>query len=458
MPSLKTARAKTLYNKFSNLSIILAHNGELALHDDARGYLFRQWLEKGDADKFASASSRLFEYFDNHVVKGSGVALEIAEYNRMFHLFGINQSEGFSEFQRLFRQMRHQYRLSECKTLINLVHEYDSVLESIHAVWLFYQEGKLNFDLRHWKQAEQLFNNVLSNNDAPLELISKAYNRLGFISEKQRDWNMAIDYFQKALELAKRLKNPHDLIYRLLNNLGAVYRDSGKLGKSESLLNKSIELAKKNNDPSALAVSYNSIATLYRELGDPKKAVNMYAESFNYLKQEGDKFRLAQVYNNLGMTYADLCHWNKSEEYFRKSLDIKREAGDTIGQAMTLNNMARVYQNLNLTHRAIEVSNQAIGLFGQMKDSYNIAQVKRNLGKLYRRAQEFELAKKSLTEALEIFESSLELQDAKTTKNELDALNKKKTRLPWWALIAVIIVSLFIILGIVWMFLVIVDA
>jgi len=445
-PTLDTSKAESMFAKFSELSVTVSFNDEIALHDEARAYLFKQWLNGDKVEKFVAASTSLVEYFTNEASVVSDIRLDIAERNRMFHLIGAKQAEGFVEFERIFGLMRYQYRLSDCKTLIDLVHEYDSVLESARTVWLAYHEGKLAADFRQWQHAQELLNAVLSNHGLQPELKLRVFNRLGIINEAQRNWAISIGFFQQALDLARTLEAPGDILYRVLHNLGVVYRDSGDLSKAEKLLNESIELAKENNDLSAQALGYNSSATLNRRLGNPQQAINMYTKSLDYLHQSKERFRPAQVYNNLGMIYADLSEWNKSEEFFRKSLDIKQQAGDTFGQAMTLSNLARVYQNLNLHPKAIEVSNQAIALFEQMKDRYNVAQVKRNLGKLYRRIQQLAIARKYFTEAIDSFNECEELQDAESTRIEMNTLDQKKAVLPWWAWAAVIISLLVVLL------------
>ena len=448
LPDSDKAQAQILYEEFSNLSIIICSQSELTLHDEARLYLFNQWLKPENAAKFTAVSEKLVEYYNKRADDVSGVALEIIRRNQIFHLLGLNQAKGFIEFELFFNHMRYQFRLSECKTLIGLVHEYDSVLESKHAKWLTYHEGKLAIDLRQWSRAEQLFNEILENGELQPELRTKVYNRLGSINEKQRNWDKAMDFYQKALQLARTLANPSNLIYRILHNLGVVYRDSNDLKKAEEFLNESNELADGNNDLPELARGYNSVGTLYHKLGNTQQAIEAYEKCLECLKQNQEKFRTAQVYNNLGMVYTDMCDWQKSEHYFQESLVIKRQAGDTLGQAMTLNNLARIYRNLNNPKRAIEVSHQAINLFGQMKDYYKMALAKSNLGKLYRSLKDIELSKQSFTDAIEFFKRCGELQEVETIRKELNLIIQKKS-LPWWAWTAVILVSVIVIVFIV---------
>jgi len=164
-PHLDEEQAKIQYEEFLNLSVILSHQDELAMIDEARLHLFNKWLDPKNAVEFTAANKRLVSYYEKRATEAAGVALHNIENNRMFHLLGVKQVDGFLEFERLFRQIRYQFRLNECKTLINLVHEYDGVLTPDHAASITYHEGKLAADLRQWNQADQLLNSILTNGE-----------------------------------------------------------------------------------------------------------------------------------------------------------------------------------------------------------------------------------------------------------------------------------------------------
>ncbi len=95
----------------------------------------------------------------------------------MFHLFGVDQVEGFAEFRRLLGRRRRSFRLNECKGLIDLVHEYDPVLTPERADDLAYHEAVLAADLRRWERAEELFGGLLERDSLTPELRVKVYDR-----------------------------------------------------------------------------------------------------------------------------------------------------------------------------------------------------------------------------------------------------------------------------------------
>ncbi|SRR6266545_1943583 len=451
-PELSDAQANKYFDAFSKLSLIAKRNESLAMHEESRRYLFDQWLEPGRQAEFGAASRRLTEYFAAQATQLQTITatetsdvVERAMRNRMFHLIGASRAEGLAEFERICRQRREEMRLGTCETLIKLVHEYDGVLQPVEAATVAYHEGKLPADRQQWKTAEELFSRVLATEGVSTQLKVKTLCRLGIISDAQRRWAAAIDFFKQGLERADERPDCFAQIIHLHLNLGSTYRDSGQLPRAEELLQKGITLAKNAHDLSSLADGYNSLGTLYLKLNDLPKAVGTYELSLKHLAELGDEFRPAQVYNNLGNAYANQRDWQKSEEFFRRSLEIKRQAGDNSGQAMTLTNLERVYRAQQQPQRAIEACEKATVLFGEVRDEYNMAVVKRLLGRIYRATGNKDLARRAFNEAAELFARCKEHAEADATRKEAKELDRKFS-LPWWVVLAIVLFVLFLIL------------
>jgi tetratricopeptide (TPR) repeat protein len=436
VPELGTDQAQARCDEFAELAIITIDHDNLIIHDEARRYLFNQWLEPANRSTFIVASTKLVEYFDKHLTEVTDEQQEVIAHKRMFHLLGARPAAGFSEFERLFEQTHLQFRLSKCQSLINLVHEYDQILTPEQTAQLAYHEGILATDWYQWSRAEELFNQILANNNLPPKLHAQTYNRLGVVYAGQQAWQTAIDFQQKALQLANTLTDSNDLICHILHDLGSAHRDNGDLTQASRLFQEAIELAKKEQNYFIISLIYNSLGSLYLKLNDTPQAIVAYENTLRYLEQLQDQFRPAQVYNNLGLVYADLHDWQQSEHFFQQSLEIKRQAGDIRGQAITLTNLITVYQNLGNQPAAIETSQQAIKLFDELHDLYNLALVKRHFAKLYHN-----LSHQTFTEAIELFNRCHQNEEAVATSKELDTLFRKE-RIPSWIWILLIFIFL----------------
>ena len=445
-PELSGEEARQRCEQFSRLSMVRARDGSLALHEESRRHLFGQWLT--DEAALRVPSGRLVEHFEKQITElerssasaGTDPA-ENAARRRMFHLIGASRADGLAEFEHLCRERREQLRLSECETLIKLVHEYEQVLTPLEKSILAYHEAKLAADRHKWKVAEDLFQRVLKNENVPLQLRVKTHCRLGIINDAQRRWSEAIRWFNQGLELADSRPECSEQTVHLHLNLGSTYRDAGEMERAEELLQKGIVLAREAGETSSLADGYNSLGTLYLKLNDNRRAIEAYDNSLQYLDEYADRFRRAQVYNNLGNAYADERDWEKSEHFYRQSLEIKREAGDNYGQAMTLTNLVRIYRTRREEQRAIEACHQSILLFGEVHDDYNVAVAKQNLGGIYRSLGQTDPARRAFQEAADLFALRNEEEEAQGARKEAIALDRKFS-LPWWVVMAVVLFAL----------------
>ncbi len=435
-------------NEFASLPFIYENNGTYSIHDATRTQLFDFWLAADRRAEFGQASCQLVEFFTNIASHSDSYTLDEANRSKMFHLIGVDQAKGFSDFEHLFHTARLQFKLSECESLIKLVHEYDKILNPVYANWLMYHDGKLAYDLRQWDDAIANFNQALANCSGIPKLYLKALNRLGMVHEAKREWTQAAKCYQTALSSIDSEATYRSIKARLLHNLAITELKRGNQEEANRLLHESIGLHQQTDNFWYMATAYNSLGTLYRELRHPKKAVDAYEKSLNCLIKSGDRFRKAQLYNNLGAIYADIGNWEKSKELFQKSLDIKKEAADTLGQAKTLNNLARVYQNMNKAQEAVAVIKKAINLFSSLQDGFNMATTKRNLAVLYHSTGDDTSARQELKSAIEIFQRIKEPLLAQKATDELDALDKK-IGLPWWAWAPIILIILLVFLVVV---------
>lgn len=441
---LSHSEIESCCEEFATLPFVNEDDGTYIIHDATRTQLFEYWLSPDRRIEFKKASRQLVEFYGNMASYSAGYQLDEANRSEMFHLIGVDQAEGFSRFECLFNTARLQYKLSECESLIKLVHEYEKILEPVYANWLMYHGGKLAYDLRHWDDAIESLNRALENGTGIPKLYLKALNRLGMVYEAKREWTQAAKCYQTALDSIDSDDALRSIKARLLHNLAISEMKQGNQEEAGRLLHESIGLHQLTDNFWYMATAYNSLGTLYRKLRDSKKAIDAYNTSLTCLTKSGDRFRPAQLYNNLGALYADIGDWEKSEELFKKSLAIKLEAGDTLGQAKTLNNLARAYKNLNKVEEAVDAIKEAIHLFSSLHEEFNMATTKRNLAMLYHSIGDDNSAKKELAQAIKIYNRIKEPLLAQKTSDELDSLDKK-VGLPWWAWAPIILIFLLVV-------------
>ncbi len=446
-PELDTELARQRCAEFARLAIVIGVAERLALHEEARDHLFHWWLQPQNSDTFAQVNATLVEWFSRQRLEAVGEHLEELQDQRMFHLLGCDQASGFAEFEHLFAEARHVFRLSRCTALIRLVEEYRPVLDPGQRLRLDYHAGKLAADRRDLDAAQALLEGVLANPQTPAGLRIKTLTRLGQLAAVRHAWPQAIAHYREALALAADpdLDFPS---HGILHDLAAAHRDSNELAEAELILQQAIEEATRADSTSGLAACYNSLGNIQLKRGDLESAIEAYRKCLDYLEGAGQRFRMAQALNNLGMSYVRQNDLEQGERYLRQSLNIKREASDRLGQASTLANLVQVYRRQGRTGEALETSLESITLFDAMHDTYRAGIAYLNLGQLYRDSKRADLARQTYNEAITRFRACGAEDEIEATQKAIESLAGKRG-LPWWAWTVMVFSALLVILAVI---------
>ncbi|MBQ2303223.1 MAG: tetratricopeptide repeat protein [Bacteroidales bacterium] len=284
------------------------------------------------------------------------------------------------------------------KEYIELLLKYGIFL----ADYAYYEEA-LEVDLRFIRLSEA----TNGQND----ITAGAYNNIGIVYDNLGDYDKALEYYFKALEIKKAVLGENNAdTAGSYNNIGLVYKNLGDYNKALEYHNKALEIRKDvlgENHPD-IAMSYNNIGVIYNNLGDYNKALEFHSKALEIRKEVlGEKnVDIAMSYNNIGSVYYNLGNYNEALKLYNKALEIKREVlgekhADTAG---SYNNIGIVYKNLGDYDKALEYYNKALEIRKEVlgekhrdtADSYN------NIGVVYDDLEDYDKALKFYNKALEI--------------------------------------------------------
>ncbi|MDB9423999.1 tetratricopeptide repeat protein [Microcystis aeruginosa CS-564/01] len=155
--------------------------------------------------------------------------------------------------------------------------------------------------------------------------LAKIYNlRLSNLqlSDYRQEQELAIEYYQKAIDLQKELNLELDLV-----------------------------------------ASLDSLAGIYYSLGEYQKAIEFYQQSLAIFQRIGDRWGEAKSYRGLGNVYYSLGEYQKAIEFYQQSLEIFQEMEYIIGEPKTLFNLGLTYYKLDRISEAKEAYLQARELY-----------------------------------------------------------------------------------------------
>lgn len=266
-----------------------------------------------------------------------------------------------------------------------------------------YYEEALEVNLRFIRLSEQT--------NGQNETTATSYNNIGIVYANLGDYDKALEYYFKALEIYKVvLGEKHSDTASSYNNIGLVYDNLGDYDKALEFKNKALEIQKDvlGEKHADTAMSYNNIGLIYSIFGDYDKALEHHLKSLEIQKEIlGENHRdTATSYNNIGVVYTNLGEYDKVLEYHFKALEIRK---DVLGEnhpntAISYNNIGIVFDNLGDYDKALEYYLKALEIrktiLGEnhpdTANSYN------NIGVVYGNLGEYDKALEYFIKALEI--------------------------------------------------------
>ncbi|BAG04487.1 tetratricopeptide repeat protein [Microcystis aeruginosa] len=238
--------------------------------------------------------------------------------------------------------------------------------------------------------------------------LAKIYNlRLLYRSplvDYRQEQQLAIEYYQKAIDLQKELNLELDLVASL-DSLAGIYYFLGEYQKAIEFYQQSLAIFQKIEDPSREANSYNNLGTVYDSLGEYQKAIEFYQQSLAIKREIGDRGGEANSYNNLGAVYYSLGEYQKAIKFHQQSLAITREIDDRGGEAKSYGNLGNVYYSLGEYQKAIEFYQQSLAIKREIGDRGGEAKSWFNLGFTYYKLDRISEAKEAYLQARELYQA-----------------------------------------------------
>ncbi|MEI6882678.1 MAG: tetratricopeptide repeat protein, partial [Bacteroidota bacterium] len=159
--------------------------------------------------------------------------------------------------------------------------------------------------------------------------IAKSYNNLGNSFESKGEYDKAIKYKTKAIEIQVKnfgIEHPNLAIY--YNNLGNSFDSKGEYDKAIEYKKKSIEIQLKTlgTEHPILAIYYSNLGNSFNSKGEYDKAIeyNQKALEIQLKTLKAEHPILARLYNNLGNSFEAKGEYEKAIDYYQKTITTCR--------------------------------------------------------------------------------------------------------------------------------------
>lgn len=283
---------------------------------------------------------------------------------------------------------------------------------------------------------------VEKGNDMPAR--SVVYRKIAEAFRKVRDEEIAINYYQKALEIEEKFGQQKD-ISTVYEDIADTYYNSGDFQNSISSYEKSLTLKEKSGDKAGASQVLSNIANVYETTYDYKNAIEYYNKSaeikdsirdesglkdvmddlgdvyykqkvltssilsyektVNIIQKLNMKEALGPVYNKLGVAHYEMGNYAEAEKFFKESNKNLVENGNRKEASMALNNIGNLLFINNKYGDAITYYERSLTYKKEADYDYGQAVTLFNLGNAYRRSGNQEMAIESYEKSRKIADS-----------------------------------------------------
>jgi tetratricopeptide (TPR) repeat protein len=209
---------------------------------------------------------------------------------------------------------------------------------------------------------------------APTKARARALFAAGVLAGEQGDYPSADTLMQESLEIARRLGDRQGIAVSL-NALAVHARDRGDIAASRALFEDSLVLWRESGDQRAVARSLSNLANVVKLEGDFARARVLYEDCLSIFRELSDRTGIAWSLNYLGDVARDQGDAIAARSLYQESLATFRDHGDRWGIAGTLadlGNLARDQKNFDVAHSLYQ---ESMRMFEELDHKRGIARL-----------------------------------------------------------------------------------
>ncbi len=209
----------------------------------------------------------------------------------------------------------------------------------------------------------------------------------------------ALLYANKSVEYAKKVNNPF-LLANSYNALGVANIVLGNYSEALSALKKGVDISHQllemQHDNKTfirrILALYANMGNVHYYRGEYSKAIDNYLRSLNYSNQINYVPGKANCLSNIGASYKDLLNYPKALEYNYKSLALAKNTKDNYLISQSLNNLGATYYSLPNYDSARYYFTLSTQRFEKENNEYELINSYVNMGDVYRHFNQFDTA------------------------------------------------------------------
>jgi len=147
-------------------------------------------------------------------------------------------------------------------------------------------------------------------------------NSIGQVYEAMGKYDLALDYFNRALKLDRELGDEKKIGIRL-NNMGEIYMKEGQYAQSLNNLTRALQIFRKYNMPTSECITLNSLGLLMQKQGHYRESLDYFNRSLEISRAHKMKPYILKSLKNISESYYRMNDYKNSLDYYKTYTALK---------------------------------------------------------------------------------------------------------------------------------------
>lgn len=236
------------------------------------------------------------------------------------------------------------------------------------------------------------------------EQLLLAYNSMGNHMNNRGDYEGALEYYDKVLELVE--KNPENFrqvtsFCRVYANIGITYYFKGDFENARKYYEIQMDFSEKNNDKVGYSSAIGNLGLVYKEMNQYEKALECFETQVKIGKEIGLREDLEVALSNMGIVFTEQDKLDDAEILFKKQLRIAKELNKQSSVCFAYGCLGEVYLKRDELQKAEEYFHKELQIAEELNLKFDQSTAYADYGFLKYKMGEYRDAKIYMDKAIE---------------------------------------------------------
>ena len=228
---------------------------------------------------------------------------------------------------------------------------------------------------------QEILDELTTLNDPSLnDEIAIATFNLGIAARESRDFEGAVQYYQKALEICEALGDLYKAA--IYYELGVAAQQRWNFQEANNYLQKALKIYQDKKDLYRASGIYAQLGVIARRQHNFISAIFYYEKALQIDLELGDYYFAAGVYHELGQVAKEQGHWEYAKIYYNQALQIYEDRHDWQNASDEYQGLGEVAKAQGKLDEAIAYFKKALEIRSVAKEWFKVAATMVELGEI----------------------------------------------------------------------------